>query len=96
MKEVEVNAKPIAEEIENEFYRAIQRFPAMASGHEGWAILREEVDELWEEVKHNKRPPDQYIRSMRKEAIQVAAMAMRFVIDVCDSGHISQDVTLLW
>lgn len=50
-----------------------------ASAHEGYAVLQEEVEELWEEVK--KREPDKV--RMRAEAIQVAAMALRFVMDVC-------------
>ena len=54
-------------------------FPAFNSAHEGWAVLREEVDELWEEVK--QRQPDR--ERMRKEATQVAAMAIRFLHDVC-------------
>lgn len=52
----------------------------MHSAHEGYAVLLEEVEELWEEVK--KREPD--VAAMRHEAIQVAAMALRFVMDVCD------------
>jgi phage terminase large subunit GpA-like protein len=51
----------------------------MSSGHEGYAVILEELDELWEEVR--KRKPDSAL--MRAEAIQVAAMALRFVLDVC-------------
>jgi len=45
------------------------------SAHEGFAILDEERDELWDEVKAN----DQF--RAREEAIQVAAMATRFFIE---------------
>lgn len=51
------------------------------SAHEGYAVILEELDELWDEVKKNGQKRD--IQKMRDEAIQVAAMAMRFVIDVC-------------
>jgi transcriptional regulator with XRE-family HTH domain len=51
----------------------------MHGRHEGYAVILEELDELWAECK--KRSPEA-IR-LRKEAIQVAAMAMRFVLDVC-------------
>ena len=44
------------------------------------ALALEEVDELWDEVKANH--PERTAR-MRAEAIQVAAMAIRFVEDVC-------------
>lgn len=66
-----------------EFYRAKDIYPPMNSAHEGWAVLREEVDELWDEIKAKEctRNHDR----LRKEAVQVAAVAVRFVIDVCDS-----------
>lgn len=56
------------------------------SAHEGFSIMNEEVDELWDEVRAKQggdRDPD----SMRKEAVQVAAMAMRFIDDVVDGGR---------
>jgi hypothetical protein len=62
----------------DEFEKARRKFPAFNSGHEGWAVLREEVDELWDEVKKREPDPDK----LRHEAIQVAAMALRFVVEV--------------
>jgi glutamyl-tRNA reductase len=55
----------------------------MNSAHEGWAVIWEELDELWDEVRAKQGARD--VAKMRKEAVQVAAMAMRFVLDVCDS-----------
>jgi hypothetical protein len=49
------------------------------SAHEGFAILSEEVDELWDEVKTHRQNPD----AMAQEALQVAAMAFRFLQDCC-------------
>lgn len=60
-----------------ELRRATERFGPMASAHEGWAVIQEEVDELWQEVK-SVQSNDR----MGEEAVQIAAMAMRFVIDV--------------
>lgn len=65
--------------VENELAKATACFGPMRSAHEGYAILLEEVEELWDEVRAKK--PDQ--EKIRKEAIQVAAMAVRFLIDVC-------------
>jgi hypothetical protein len=48
--------------------------------HEGWAVIMEEVDELWDEVKakhHDKN-------KMRNECIQIAAMAFRYIMDICE------------
>lgn len=66
--------------VEEELALARMKFPPMRSFHEGYAILQEEVDELWTEVKASK--PDSDTARMRAEAIQVAAMALRFVIDL--------------
>lgn len=67
-------------EVEVELARAMQRFASFPTLHHGYAVLLEEVDELWEEVK--QRSPDP--KAIRKEAVQVAAMAVRFVADLCD------------
>ncbi len=56
------------------------------NAHEGYAVLLEEVDELWDVVKLNPRKNPQRNAEARKEAIQVAAMAIRFVMDVCDKS----------
>jgi hypothetical protein len=68
------------EEVAMELYRAVRLFGPFKNGHEGWAVIREEVDELWDEVKNNKRPD--HVERQRKEAIQIAAMALRFVVDL--------------
>lgn len=57
-------------------------WPTNSVSHEAYGVLLEEVDELWDEVK--KRVIDR--KAMRKEAIQVAAMAIRFVMNVCDEN----------
>lgn len=70
-------------EILTELGRARKKFPPFHSHHEGYAVILEELDELWQDVKASKPGSDH--AAMRKEAIQVAAMALRFVHDVCDS-----------
>jgi len=72
-------------EIQDEVNRATALWPPFNSAHEGFAVLMEEVDELWEHVKTNQKRRD--IEAMRKEAIQVAAMAYRFAREVCDEGR---------
>lgn len=65
-----------------EVERASQMWPPFNSAHEGFAVLHEEVDELWDHVKVNQKRRD--LAAMRKEAIQAAAMAVRFALEVCD------------
>ena len=69
-----------AEEVSTEFLSAIRHFPPMVSPHEGLAIILEEYTELQEEVfkQHDVRTKE----AMRKEAKQVAAMALRFMVDL--------------
>jgi len=62
-----------------ELSRAMGIHGTMRGMHEGYAVILEELDELWDEIK--KRKPN--MQEVRKEAIQVAAMAMRFVAEVC-------------
>jgi hypothetical protein len=62
-------------EVTEELARARTRFPRFNSSHEGYAVLLEEVDELWDEIKRNDP-----VRG-RCEAIQVAAMAIRLILD---------------
>lgn len=65
----------------NELEWAKKSYPPMASPHEGYAIIREELDELWEEIK--KKPSARDAKKMRAEVIQIAAMALRFAEDLC-------------
>lgn len=75
-----VNAGNYLTEMVNELKRATQKFGAFNSAHEGYAIIKEEVDELWDAIKKND------LDHARKEAIQVGAMALRFLIDTETEG----------
>ena len=70
-----------ADEALREVLRAKTLFPEhFVNQHEGIAVMWEEVDELWDEVKKNQRNYD--LAAQRKEAIQVAAMAIRFAAEL--------------
>ncbi len=66
--------------IHKEYESATSLFPKFHSAHEGLAVLWEEFRELKIEVfmHQSRRDPEK----MRDEAIQVGAMAMRFLTDV--------------
>jgi hypothetical protein len=68
-----------------ELASATLRFGPFASAHEGYAVILEEVDELWDEIKNNK-DGDAAIWRQRGEAMQVAAMAARFLLDIHTNG----------
>lgn len=62
--------------------RCMTDWPPFNSAHEAFAVLKEEVDELWDHVKTNQTKRD--IPAMYSEAIQVAAMALRFATEICN------------
>lgn len=72
---------PIYQQLADELDAAYTKFGDMASPHEGWAVIREELEpELWAHVVGNTgRSPD-----ARKEALQIAAMAIRYILDLCE------------
>ena len=72
----------LAMEIAKEVERARSLWPAINTAHEGIAVIREEYLELEEEVFKKQTEYDR--AAMRKEAIHVAAMGMRFILDVLD------------
>jgi NTP pyrophosphatase (non-canonical NTP hydrolase) len=73
--------KKVLDMVGLEVERAKSMFPEdFHNAHEGYAVLLEEVDELWDEVKKNQKVYD--FESQRKEAIQVAAMAIRFATEL--------------
>lgn len=65
-------------DIGEEYLRAAKMYPPMNSAHEGYAVIKEEFEELWEEIRLKNPNRD----NMKVEATQVGAMALRFLVDV--------------
>lgn len=80
MTEAEKQAKALRL-IEREYLTATNAYERFHSMHEGYAVLLEEMKELEEEV-FKKQEIRNLTRAMR-EAIQVGAMAIRFIVDLC-------------
>lgn len=68
-----------ADDVIVEIRKARIKHRPMASAHEGYAVLLEEVEELWAEVKAQNFDKEK----ARKEAKQIAAMAICFMVEVC-------------
>lgn len=68
----------LAEEVLPEVLNAIEEHAPMNSPHEGISVIREEFEELWEEVKNDEGQSG----AARKEAVQLAAMAVRYLLDL--------------
>ena len=62
-----------------EYLRACHKFKKFNTAHEGIAVILEEYRELEKEVFKKKRD----LKKMQKEAVQIGAMALRFLTDCC-------------
>jgi hypothetical protein len=72
----------VLEEIKVELVKSMTKHAAMHSPHEGSSVIREEFEELWEHVMADTGRT----REARKEALQVAAMGVRYALDLCSAA----------
>lgn len=70
-----------SKEIAAEARSAREKFAPFNSSHEGYAVIAEELDELWDDVKAND------VAHAIEEAVQVGAMALRFIADMRMRGY---------
>ena len=74
---IELNKMNIYIGIENELRIARDKFHNFHSYHEGYAVIKEELEELWDEIKTTENK-----EKMHKELIQIIAMCIRFIEDL--------------
>lgn len=74
-----------AQEFAMELARARRKFGPMASAHEGYAVIAEEFDELWDIVKQKQTERD--YAAMRKEVVQLGTMVLAFLVEIVDAGN---------
>jgi hypothetical protein len=72
--------RAIALEIAAEVERAERKHKPLNSPHEAWSVIYEELEELREHVRGDTGRS----AAARKEAIQVAAMGLRYVLNLCE------------
>lgn len=71
----------VSDAILSAYIKARQKHAPMRGPHEGYAIIKEEFDELWEEIR-KWQPDDENKDAMRKEALHTGAMVLAFLIEV--------------
>ena len=65
--------------IAEEYRRTKEVYPnPMHSTHQAYAVLLEEVDEMWDAIKAND------VSQAKKEAVQVAAVALAFLLEIVE------------
>lgn len=79
-----MTTRVLLNDVEYELNKARMKYPTFNSSHEGYAVIKEELDELWDLVRKNKGIQGDL--RMQNECIQIAAMAIRFIEDLCGGG----------
>jgi hypothetical protein len=79
-RHVPIEIQRVASEICAEYMSAAEMYPRFCSPHEGLSVITEEFEELKREVF--KSPRRRNLGAMRSEAIQLGAMALRFVYEL--------------
>ncbi len=69
-----------AKMVEDELIRARGAHKPLSSSHEAFAVIKEELDEFWEQVRLKRADRDR--PAMLKELIQIGAMAQRAAEDL--------------
>ena len=67
----------LAEQIDDELSRAKVHGVEFASLHEAYAVMLEELDEIWEITRMKRR--DRHAETLKHELIQLAAMAIKAI-----------------
>jgi len=72
----------IVRDILDELDRADESYEPINSIHEGYAVILDELDAFWQEVRRPTRNGD--VQQMRTELIRTAAMCVRTIRDAID------------
>jgi flagellar hook-associated protein FlgK len=72
----------VISDVREEVIRAEELHKPINSLHEGYAVIAEELDEFWDQVKRKARDRDPV--AVRTELIQTAAMCVRTITNVLD------------
>lgn len=67
----------LAEQIDDELSRAKAHGLEFASLHEAYAVMLEELDEIWDITRLKRR--DRHAETLKHELVQLAAMAIKAI-----------------
>ena len=81
------NSELVLMAVRRELESAMAQHKSLNSLHEGYSVLLEEVDEVWDEVKAKREL--RRGKHIAKELVQVAAMAVRMIIDCGLTGQLN-------
>lgn len=70
------NDEKLSRTVIDELHRAQHLHGPIQSHHEGFAVIQEEVDELWDCIKKGN------FEQAAIEARQISAMGMRYILDL--------------
>jgi hypothetical protein len=86
------NMEPIVDQILNEVKTELEsaqkQHGAYPTYHHGYAVILEELNELWDEIK--LKNPDK--AKLKKESLQVATTAVRFIHDLLTPYYFHDDI----
>ena len=80
LKESPGRQNKVVTEFYEEINKGVNKFGNYNSYHEAYAVIKEEFDELWDELKVNADNRD--LNKVYKEAIQVAATSYRLAEEI--------------
>ena len=72
--------KSFNELVKEELIKSRQKHGPVTSVHEGYAVILEELDEVWEEVK--KKTENRDLDNLLKELVQVSTTAQKMAEDI--------------
>jgi hypothetical protein len=70
----------ILAEMMKEYESAKAEYSPFTSHHEGWAVIKEQLDEVWDEIKKKRGTKSQ--EKIMKEVLHVGAMSLRFLMEL--------------
>lgn len=80
MSDIDIKLIRIKKDMVKELDSAMDEHGPFPSGFHGYAVIKEELEELWKAIKDKNAT----LEDVRHEAIQIGSSAMRFILDLCD------------